>query len=565
MLEEISIKNLGVIQEAKLSFTPGFTAITGETGAGKTMVLSALGLLLGKRSDASIVRHGTLFTSVEGCWNVAGLPILPTIEETGAVIEDGLIYINRTVHADGKSRAVIGGKTTPAASLALVGEGLVNIHGQSDQMRLKNPTAQREALDSYAGVKLNTKLENYQTLYNQWRTITKKVKDVQTNMVARQREYEELTHAIAEINAVQPVHGEDETLLNEANRLTNVELLKEATSTALNKINNEEDFTIPGIQETIVEVVKQLNSVVEYDEQLKELHELAESIEINLNELSNQLSNYVNSIDLDALVRLNEIQERRAALNILTRKYGPTLENVINYWQEAETKIEDLNPENSSLETLQKELNETLTKLKTQASEITQIRKKAATELSTAVNIELEGLAMAGSKLAVHVNTLNTYTNYGADEIAFMMKTPGAAEARPLAKTASGGEMSRIMLSIEVVLADPEATPTFVFDEVDSGVGGATAIEIGKRLAKLAKEAQVIVVTHLPQVAAFADNHLRVLKTNGESFVSTDIIQLNDEEKVEEIARMLSGLSSSDSGKTHALELLDMAQSYKII
>lgn len=563
MLEEISIKDLGVIQSATLNFTSGLTVITGETGAGKTMVLTALSLLLGKRSDSSIVRHGSAFASVEGCWKVEGLRILPAIHEVGAEVEDGNLYMNRTVHKDGKSRAVVGGKTTPASSLAIIGEGLVNIHGQSDQIRLKNTAAQREALDSYAGSKLSDALTTYKVTYSEWVTLKALIKDLKLNMVARRREYDDLTLALKELEDAQPLKGEDTDLHSEAETLSNIETLEAATQEALLYLNNEESEAQDAL-ESIASAVKALANVMEYDSRVRELHSLAETIQINANELSSGLAEYVSNIDTDAIERLNIVQDRRAVLSALIRKYGFTLDDVLEYWETATQRFTELDPQASNTETMELELGALYVKMEEQAATITQLRTKNSLKLETAVNKELAGLAMGGNKLQITLTRGATYTPKGIDEVLFLLKTPGASEPRPLGKSASGGELSRIMLALEVVLADPNVTPTFIFDEVDSGVGGATAIEIGKRLAQLAKEAQVIVVTHLPQVAAFADNHLLVLKSSSEHFVSTDIHQLSEEEQVEELARMLSGLSDSESGKAHAIELLSVAKAFKL-
>lgn len=562
MLEEINIKDLGVIQSATLHFTKGLTVITGETGAGKTMVLTALGLLLGKRSDSNIVRNGCSLTSVEGCWDMSGMSVPSAVESTGAVIEDGMLYMNRTVHSDGKSRAVVGGKTTPATVLSEIGENLVNIHGQSDQIRLKSSVAQREALDKYAGANLDC-LKVYQTLYERWRYLDNKIKDIKNNVAARERELEELTSAVAAISKVQPEQGEDDRLRNEIERLSNLEVLKDAAMLAMNVISTE-DYNSIDLTGGINTVAKSLSDVAEFDEEMAKLSELAESIKINIDELSSGVSSYVDNIDVDALTALNEAQERLATLSSLIRKYGGSLDEVLAYWASSESRLQDLNPENSDISKLETELEEVYAEMVSTAAEVTASRKAASTQLEVAVNAELVGLAMAGNKLVISVEEASSFSSYGKDEIAFMMLTPGASSPRPLNKSASGGELSRIMLSLEVVLADPTVTPTFVFDEVDSGVGGATAIEIGKRLSKLSTEAQVIVVTHLPQVAVFGDNHLRVLKSASESFVSTDVKQLDNDERVGELTRMLSGMADSDSGQAHARELIAMADDFKL-
>lgn len=561
MLEEISIKDLGVIQSATLPFTKGLTVITGETGAGKTMVLTALSLLLGKRSDSNMVRNGCAFTSVEGCWNVAGLSVLPKIEEAGGVVEDGMLYMNRTVQSDGKSRAVVGGKTTPATILSEIGEGLVNIHGQSDQIRLKSVSAQREALDTFAGSELSV-LKVYQSLYERWRYLDNQIKDIKNNMAARERELEELTFAVKEISKANPEPKEDERLRNDIDRLSNLEVLKDAAMISMSLIATE-DYNSIDITSAINNVAKSLSDVAAFDEEMSKLAELAESIKINVDELSSGVSSYIDNIDVDGLTSLNEAQERLATLNSLIRKYGGNLDEVIAFWANAESRLEELNPENSDISKLESELEEVYNEMVSTASEVSAARKSAAIKLEAAVNAELAGLAMAGNKLVIQVEESESFSSHGKDDIAFLMLTPGASNPRPLNKSASGGELSRIMLSLEVVLADPTVTPTFVFDEVDSGVGGATAIEIGKRLSRLSRDAQVIVVTHLPQVAVFGDNHLRVLKTNSDSFVSTDVSQLDENERVGELTRMLSGMADSDSGQAHARELIDMANGFK--
>lgn len=562
MLEEITIQNLGIIENTTLPFTPGLTVITGETGAGKTMILNALGLLLGKRADKAIVREGTDFASVEGCWNVNNLSVTPAVEETGAVIEDDMLYINRTVYATGKTRAVIGGKTSPASSLAGIGDGLVHVHGQSDQIRLKNPVAQREALDSFAGAELTAALTKYKDAYTNYRSLTKKLVELQTNMVARAREYEELTAAVEELDNFRPLPEEDEQLKAEIAVLMNIENIQEALTLVSSYLATENEYGIPEPLTAVALVVKTLEGVVEHDKKLEELYSLSVSAHDQLTALTDGAASYFDDLDADSLERLNYAQERVAGLTKLKRKFGPTLNDVLNFWEEAEAKIEDLNPENNNIELVEQQTAEAKKVLLTQANTLTAIRVKQANLLQEAVNKELADLAMVGSELNIAVET-EKMSSTGQDKVVFLLKTPAATSARPLEKSASGGELSRIMLALEIVLADPTKTPTFVFDEVDSGVSGATATKIGQKLANLAAKAQVIVVTHLPQVAVFFDNHLRVVKTLDEQKLSTTVQQLSAEESVREFTRMLSGLPDSESGRTHAEEMLGFAAEYK--
>lgn len=561
MLEEISIKNLGVISEARLPFTKGLTVITGETGAGKTMVLTALQLLLGKRSDASIVRHGTDFVSIEGCWNVEGLKVIADINETGAIIEDNQLFVNRTVHKDGRSRAVLGGKTTPASVLAKIGTGLVNIHGQSDQIQLKNAVAQREALDGYAGEALKEALAEYTDTYSKWKNLSRLIKDVKINATARQREYEELTEAIKTISAINPLPEEDTTLKQEIATLSNIDALRNSVMEALNALSSE-DYDNPDPSTQIAVAVKALNGTAEFDPHVAASTEKAQALLENLQELTSELSSYLESIDGDSIQRLNEAQERLSQLNRLIRKYGNDLNDVIEYWEKAERTVLDLDPENNNLDKLEEELEQLVKKLKSDADALTSVRKEAAATLSSKVNEELEGLAMAGNKLLINITEVAP-TAYGQDEIAFMLKMPGTTEARPISKSASGGELSRVMLSLQLVLAKDKTEYTQIYDEADSGIGGETGIKIGEKLAELAKTSQVIVVSHLAQVAVFADNHLKIVKTSDGSFVNSSVQVLEGEARVKEIARMASGISESALGQQHAEELIEMADLFK--
>lgn len=563
MIEEIVIKNLGIIKDASLTFGKGLTCITGETGAGKTMVLSALGLLLGRRSDSSIVHADASYTSVEGCFHVEGSNLVTKIvDDAGGVIEDSQLYVNRTVFNDGRSKASVGGKGTPASVLNAIGEVLISIHGQSDQVRLKSPAAQREALDDYNKEMMGPVINAYRDAYYAWKASHEELEDVKNNMFAREREFEELTQAVSDISKIEPESGEDEKLKNDADRLSNVEILKEATSSALSRLSSD-DYDSLDASSLLSEAYKILDNVSSYDTFVLKLAEKTESIKDELVELVGQLSGYLENIDVDALEELNNVQERRAQINTLMRKYGPTLDDVLKLYEEAVHKVDALNPENVNVDVLEAKVNDMFNIVKEKAAELTEARIKNANEITAKINAELAGLAMSGSSIIVNVEPSETYTSNGVDEVSFLMKSHSNSEPRPISKSASGGELSRIMLALELVIADPEATSTFVFDEVDSGVGGATAIEIGKRLSQLSKHAQVIVVTHLPQVAVFADNHLRVVKTSDETFVSTDVLSLEEEDKVDEIARMLSGLQDSETGQAHAKEMILIAEDFK--
>lgn len=563
MLEEINIKDLGIIREATLTFTPGLTTITGETGAGKTMVLSALALLLGRRSEASMIRADSAFTSVEGCWLVPShSPVNDLVDNVGGIMEDGRLYINRTVHRDGKSKAVVGGKTTPAALLGDIGDNLVNIHGQSDQIKLKSAAVQRDALDRYAGTELQNILTRYRAAHTVWTEATRQLEELRSNRAALEAEHTLLQQVIADIEKVDPQAGEDDTLKTTADRLTNIDEIRTNVTEAANRISYDGFDSVDALTH-IHEAVRLLQHIAAYDPAITGMIALAENAQAVLSELNSELTAYLSTVDTDSLAELDGIQERIAALTALKRTYGPTLEDVLARYEHAAKRVLEIDPSGEHITHLEETVQTAHAEMVALAAELTTARTEASTRLSDAVNTELAGLAMGNARFIVQVTEASSFTRHGHDDIAFLLAAHHGAEPRPLGKGASGGELSRIMLAIEVVLADPDTTPTFIFDEVDSGVGGATAIEIGKRLAQLATRAQVIVVTHLPQVASFADNHLRVLKTSGEDFVSTDVTQLSDEDRVTELARMLSGMADSDSARQHAREMLDHAAAFK--
>ncbi|MEY4493912.1 MAG: hypothetical protein RL570_27 [Actinomycetota bacterium] len=562
MIEEIYIRDLGVIQEARLSFGPGLTVITGETGAGKTMVLSALGLLLGERSDTSSIRRGQDQAFVEGRWFLknntdAAAQVSERLAEAGVELSEGELIMNRSVSSEGRGRASVSGKAAPINLLSELGEKLVVVHGQSDQIRLKSAVAQREALDQFAGAA--ALLNEYQLHFQSWKSASAQLEEIQSALAARAIEAEELRAAVVELESADPQPGEDQELTDRANRLTHVEELRIAASTAHEAISSE---SFDGATDAIglIGVARRaLEQVAAHDPELEKIAESLKQLGYQLNDASAEISGYLDGLDGDAARILESIQERRAVLNTLLRKYGPTLDDVIKFRETASDRLLELDSSSDQIEKLTAQAEYSLNQVTAAAEKLSNARKSAAERLADQVTAELAALAMSGSTLVVDVAEAAEFGLFGKDQISIQLSSYPGAEPRPLGKGASGGELSRIMLAIEVVLAQTEQAPTFIFDEVDAGVGGAAAIEVGRRLAMLAKQAQVIVVTHLAQVAAFANQHLRVLKNSTDEFTATDVVALNNEDRVNELARMLSGMPESDSGRTHAAELLEKA------
>ena len=559
MIEEILIRDLGVISEAKLEFGPGLTVLTGETGAGKTMVLNALGLLLGERSDSSAIRKGQEQAFVEGRWLLAD-SAMKRIRELGIELDDQELLVNRSVSAEGRSRASLSGKSVPVGILSEIGDQLVVVHGQSDQIRLRSAAAQREALDQFAGDDLAKVLNQYAAVFANWKQASSRLIELTTQLDARSREADQIRSAVEELTALDPKLGEDVELSDKASKLTHLEELRIAATESHNQLSSEGFDDSSDAITLIGKARRSLEAVSEHDPELAALAEQLKEIGYSLNETSASISGYLASLDSDGSAELERIQQRRADLTSAMRKYGPSLEEVISFLENSGARLLELDSSDKEIQELSS-VEQALSKQAISlAKTITDLRIKAAAELAKSVTAELAALAMTGASLEVTVTPSSELGSHGADQVAILLSAYPGAEPRPLGKGASGGELSRIMLAIEVVLAKSELAPTFIFDEVDAGVGGAAATEVGKRLATLAQNAQVIVVTHLPQVAAFANRHLRVLKSVSDQYTATDVVRLEGEAVVEELARMLSGLSESESGKTHAKELLELAK-----
>lgn len=559
MIEEIQISDLGVIKSAELTFSSGFTVLTGETGAGKTMVLTALGLLLGERSDSGSIRAGSAQTHVTGAWRIPTSHVaVQRIEEVGGLVDDGQLLLARTVSADGRSKAVAGGRQVPVGVLSEIGAELVVVHGQSDQIRLKTATAQREALDKFAGARHQELLATYRQRYDEWRDIQRRLSDAKTGKEKIALEKAELTEASEFLERLNPKPNEDVELQELAQRLTHTEALRNAVSMAHDLLQSD-DFDSTDAVGLVGKARKALESAVNYDSTLEENTQGLRDLSQQLSEIVASLASYLASIEGDGRLDLDSIQQRRSELSLAMRRYGPTLDEVIKYQENAATRLIQLSSGEESVELLQAESAKQLQHLQELADEISSSRQVAADQLASRVSEELSSLAMADARLQVIVDKASELSASGQDTVNFLLQSYSGAEARPLAKSASGGELSRIMLALEVVLAESESAATFIFDEVDAGVGGAAAIEVGKRLAELAKRAQVIVVTHLAQVAAFANNHMVVIKNTAGEFTSSDIKILTGADRATELARMLSGLQDSESAQSHANELLRMA------
>jgi DNA repair protein RecN (Recombination protein N) len=579
VLIEMRLRGLGVIRDAVLEFGPGLTVVTGETGAGKTMVVTGLGLLMGGRSDPGLVREGQPTAVVEGRLAVdpAG-PVAARAVEAGAELDDGdVLIVSRTVSAGGRGRAHVGGRSAPVGLLGELAEELVAVHGQSDQLRLKSTARQREALDRFAGAAVDGPLQRYRAAWSRLRAVEAELGEIVQQSRERAAEAELLRLGLAEIERIEPVPGEDVELRAEAGRLAHAEELRAAATAAHLVLAGDPDDTVGQADAgALVEAARRsLGRVRAHDPRLAVLADRLAELSFLVADIATECASYADAVESDP-VRLAAVEQRRADLGTLTRAYGETVDVVLDWAQRSSARLLALEGDDDRIASLQSERDQLRDLLAEVGAQLSRARQEAADRLAELVSAELAELAMPDARLWVDVRQRTgdvgldgglqvrlgpeTVTLVpgpeGFDDVELLLAPHAGAPARPLAKGASGGELSRVMLGLEVVLGAADPVPTFVFDEVDSGVGGRAALGIGRRLARLARSSQVLVVTHLPQVAAFADRHLLVVKSGNGEVTESGVRLLDGEGRVRELARMLGGMEESDAARAHAEELL---------
>lgn len=554
MLTSLRLGAFGVVDEADLELGPGMTALTGETGAGKTMLVSGLGHLLGARADAGIVRRGRDRAVVEGRWRLPQ-PLLDRVRELGGEADEDEVVTLRQVSAQGRSRAVVGGAGVPISALAdLIGD-VATIHGQSGQARLSTPERQREVLDAYAQP---AELDRFRAAYQERRAAAAELDELTNRAMERAREEDVLRFGLTEIEAVAPQVGEDEALAAEQLRLMDLDELRRLAALAQGGLSGaEDDFSAPSAVGLLGEARKALAVLAGHDAAAEPLAARAVEVAMLAADLAAEVAGYADDLVADPL-RLEAVGARRAELATLTRKYGPTLTDVLAWAEDAAGRLEGLELSDGRIDELTGRIAALDAALAVDAAAISATRRAAAGELEQRVKSELAALAMPHAELRFSIEEV-PIGPHGADRIDLLFTAnPGSVPA-PLGKVASGGELSRVRLALEVVLADRTSGHTFVFDEVDAGVGGAVGLEIGRRLQRLAATSQVIVVTHLAQVAAFADDHFVVAKASDGQVTTSDVRRLGPDERAAELARMMGGEASSASALEHATELLERA------
>lgn len=558
MLHELSIENLGVIRSARLTFGQGLTVLTGETGAGKTMVLTGLGLVTGQKVATAIVRAEADAALAEAVVDVEEESEIASAFAGAGVLynEDGTLTISRTLGSAARSRTVVGGRQVPLALLADGADDLVTVHGQADQVRLRSAPRQREMLDRYAGNGHLEILDRYRStwaaLQEERDRLDKLVTGAETERVAVKNMRDDL----AAIEAVRPEAGEDETLTAEATLLENAETVRQGVATAVETLSGDSEGAVLAAIEA---ARKALGDAARHDETLKKSEEKLIENSYGLSDLSSDLTRYLAGLDADP-ARLEAVQQRRSDLSALSRRIGRDLAGVLSFEGEARRRVAEYDSSDERVEACRAEVTRLEAEVASLAETLTRGRNEAAARLSSAVNAELSQLAMPSAVFDVEVSTVETGP-FGSDVVQMTLSAHPGAPQRPVSEAASGGELSRLTLALEVSLAEGN-TPignTFVFDEIDAGVGGKAAIDVARRLALLARSQQVIVVTHLAQVAAFADHHIVVTKDTDGAVTTAEVREVTGEDRIQEIARLLSGQEDSTKAREHALELLEVS------
>ena len=554
MIESLDISHLGVIESAHVDFGEGLIVVTGETGAGKTMVLSSLQLLLGARADAALVRSGADHLSVDGVFSV-NEEVAARVEEAGGLVEGGELIVGRSVRAAGRSRAHLGSRPVPASVLTDIVGSMVTIHGQSAQIRLTGEAAQRRALDQFGGEEHAALLGEYRAAFRHAVEVKHRLDSLRGDASERTEELEDLRAAIKQIEELDPAIGEEEDLVREAARLTNVEDLRALVGVTLSFLKGDDRGDFTGAVEATRHAYAQLDDAARFDAAVAEFVGRARNQVLELEALADDVSAYLSRLDADP-ERLAQIHARRAAIKDVLRGRAADIEGLLAWADEVRSRVEELSSPGSDPAAVERQLVAAQERVLECVRRVTQARVRLAGQLAEGVNEELHALSMPDATLHIDCEPTKPTSN-GCETVVFRLQPHPHAPARPLGQGASGGELSRVMLALELMLGRTEASSTFIFDEIDAGIGGQTATEVGARLKRLAQSRQVIVVTHLAQVAAFGDQHLVIEKNDG----TTKVREVSGANREAELTRMMGGDPHSAAARRHASQVLASAVS----
>jgi len=553
MLTELRIRNFAIIESLTLPLARGFNVLSGETGAGKSIIVGALGLLLGERASSDLIRTGADRATVEGVFDVADRPeIAVLLDERGIDAEESLVVLKREIVAAGRARAWVNGTTVSAAILAEVGRLLVNLHGQHEAQTLLDPDAQRRILDAFAGATESAAAVH--DAYHALAHVRRDIADLRRRRADAEKRADYLRHVVQEIEAAKLVDGEDVRLEDEARRLENAEELRELSTGIVECIEGEEESAL----QRLASVERLLSSIQRVDPTLARLQELYDTAYYNLEALAREMTEYEASVELDP-ARLDEVRRRRDLLFRLTKKYGPTLGDVVEAGRAARGELDLVDSADLDLRALEDRERTASQTLVERATALSALRTQASERLGRAVDEVLPDLGMPDGRFHAALVPLRDVGPEGAEAVEFRVSLNVGHEERPLARVASGGELSRVMLALKTILARLDRVPTLIFDEVDAGIGGRVGLQVGETMRRVASYHQVFAITHLPQIAARAHHHILVSKGARGGVTTADVAVLDGDLRITEIARMLGGDPESDVSRAHARELLDTA------
>ena len=553
MLTELRIRNFAIIESLTLPLARGFNVLSGETGAGKSIIVGALGLLLGERASADLIRTGAERATVEGVFDVADRPeIAALLDERGIDAEEPLVVLKREIVAAGRARAWVNGTTVSATILAEIGRLLVNLHGQHEAQTLLDGDAQRRILDAFAGA--TQQAAGVRDSYAALATARRDIADLRRRRADAEKRADYLRHVVSEIEGARLVEGEDVRLEDEARRLENAEELRELATGISTAIEGEEDTLL----QRLASVERLLASIQRIDPTLARLQEIYDNAYYSLEALARELVEYESSVELDPS-RLDEVRRRRDLLFKLTKKYGSTLAEVMEQGRTARAELDLVDSADLDLRLLEDGERAALAALEERARALTSLRTASAERLGRAVDEVLPDLGMNDGRFRAALLPLREIGPDGAEAVEFRVSLNVGHEERPLARVASGGELSRVMLALKTILARLDRVGTLIFDEVDAGIGGRVGLQVGETMRRVASYHQVFAITHLPQIAARAHHHILVSKGARGGVTTADVAVLEDDARVAEIARMLGGDPESEVSRAHARELLESA------
>ena len=551
MISELRVENLAIINHVELSFNGGFSVLTGETGAGKSLMIDALELALGERADTDLVRTGAAKASVQLVLDLsARSDLLPPLSELGLDLEDGRLFILREVFAEGRSVARVNGRTVPIATLKSLGRLIVDLHGQHQHQALLDPLTHVRYLDQWIGTDASVALATVESTYSAFSAVRSKVDALRRGLREREQRLDMLRFQVKEIRSFSPIEGEEEELTTSLSRLKNLERITLSVQSALAALSEGE----VNARDMLAGGSSAVSDALRFDTSLESVANSLEAAVVNLDESVHALSTYFERLDADPGL-LDLTTERLDGLKRLKRKYGESEADVLAFCRAAEEELANLEDAEASEESLALQLEMASARLSATCAVLTEVRRSRAEAFVDSVRVHLDDLSMGKARLEVSMKPCEP-TAAGADEVEFLFSANAGEPPKPLAKIASGGEVSRVMLALKSALAGRAGVPTLLFDEVDTGLGGKAAAAVGRKLAALGSFYQVIAISHLPQVAACAAHQYRIEKREDGGRSQTSVVPLSQDDRVEEIARMLAGDQVTETAMANARELL---------